>query len=276
MSYETLDIKLENGVAWLTLNRPRALNALSYTMVEEFHDYFAKLRTDRDTRVIVMRGAGRAFCAGIDLKENSPKGAEGDAPDPESLGGSVIRTIELQRRISTVVVAIQRLPQPFIAAVRGPATGGGFSLSLACNVRIAAESARFNAAFVKVGLSGCDMGSSYFLPRAVGSSVAFELLTTGRFVDAKRALAIGLVSEVVPDADLDAAAGKLAAEMCEMSPLGLAMTKECILANLEAGSVESAVAMEDRTQALCVKAGYLAEGARAFVEKRKPRFAARA
>ena len=271
MAYEAIELKQEGAIAWLTLNRPHALNALSSTMVAEFHDYLGGLASDRTTRVVVVRGAGRAFCAGLDLKEHS-----GGRPGDESLGSSTSATLEVQRRISNLVVAIRRLPQPFIAAVRGPASGGGFALALACDVRLAGASARFNAAFIRIGLSGCDMGISYTLPRAVGTSIAYELLLTGRFIDAQRALATRLVSEVVPDAELDEAAGKLAREMVEASPLGLSLTKECINANVDAASIENAIAMEDRNQALCVGSGYLAEGARAFTEKRKPRFATRA
>ncbi|MGH8014244.1 MAG: enoyl-CoA hydratase/isomerase family protein [Candidatus Binataceae bacterium] len=271
MTYDTLDIRRDGAVAWLTLNRSHVLNALSYQMVEDLSNYFDMLRADKQTRVVVIRGAGRAFCAGLDLKENRPREASG-GEHGDGLLSSTAATLAFQRRISGLVVKIHHLPQPFIAAVHGPAAGGGFSLTLACEVRIAAESARFNAAFVRVGLSGCDMGASYFLPRAVGTSVAFELLTTGRFVDAKRALAIGLVSEVVPESELETAAGKLAREMAELSPLGLTMTKEGVWANLDAGSLEAALELENRTQTLCVQAGYLAEGARAFNEKRKPRF----
>ncbi len=175
--------------------------------------------------------------------------------------------------MSDLTVAIRRAPQPFIAAVKGPAAGGGFALALACDVRIAGESARMNAAFIRIGLTACDMGVSYFLPRAVGASVASELMLTGRFINGQRALATGLVSQLVPDADLDATAGQIAQEMIETSPLGLRLTKECLSANIDAPSLEAAAAMEDRNQVLCVRAGYLEEGARAFVEKRKAKFA---
>jgi enoyl-CoA hydratase/carnithine racemase len=271
MAYETLEVKQEGAITWLTLNRPHALNALNSTMVSELHDFLARLGSDRTTRVVIVRGAGRAFCSGLDLKEHS-----GGRPGDDTLGSSISATLEIQRRISSLIIAIRRLPQPFIAAVRGSASGGGFALALACDVRLAGASARFNAAFIRIGLTGCDMGISYTLPRAVGTSIACELLLTGRFVDAQRALATRMVSEVVADADLDAAAGKLAREMAEASPLGLSLTKECISANVDAASIESAIAMEDRNQALCVGSGYLAEGARAFTEKRKPHFAARA
>ena len=272
MAYEALEVKQDGAIAWLTLNRPRALNALNSTMVDELHDYFERLATDRTTRVVIVRGAGRGFCSGLDLKEHSG----GARPGDDALGTSTIATLEIQRRISGLVIAIRRLPQPFIAAVRGPASGGGFALALACDVRLAGASARFNAAFIRIGLTGCDMGISYTLPRAVGASIAYELLLTVRFIGAERALATRMISEVVADDELDAAAEKLAREMVETSPLGLSLTKECIAANIDAASIESAIAMEDRNQTLCVRSGYLAEGARAFAEKRKPHFAARA
>jgi len=268
MTYETIELKRDNSVAWLTLNRPAALNALSSKMVDELEHFLSGLRTDETTRVVIMRGAGRSFCAGLDLKEQ-------EVARPGGLGG-MTNTYEFQRRMSDLVITIRRAPQPFIAAIKGSASGGGFSLALACDVRIAGESARMNAAFIRIGLGGADMGTSYMLPRTVGSSVAYELLLTGRFVNAERALRTGLVSEVVPDDQLDAAANRLAQDMIETSPLGLRMTKECIVANIDAPSLEAALAIEDRNQTLCLSAGYLNEGARAFIEKRKPRFAQRA
>lgn len=268
MVYDAIEVKTDGAVTWLTLNRPHNLNALSAQMVADLEDFLQKLQTDSNTRVVVMRGAGRAFCAGLDLKEQN----RGDT----KLGSSTTDTVETQRRMSNLVVAMRRAPQPFIAAIRGPAAGGGFALALACDVRIAGESSRFNAAFIRIGLSACDMGVSYFLPRTVGSSVAYELLLTGRFINAQRALATGLVSELVPDAEVDEAARKLASDMIETSPLGLRLTKECVSMSIDAGSLEQAIAIEDRNQVLCVRAGYIEEGARAFLEKRKPRFAARA
>ena len=221
MAYEAIEVKHDGAVAWLTLNRPHNLNALSAQMVAELEDFLHRLPTQTGTRVVVMKGAGRAFCAGLDLKEQNRGGT--------GLGSSITDTVEAQRRMSDLVVAMRRAPQPFIAAIRGPAAGGGFALALACDVRIAGESARFNAAFIRIGLSACDMGVSYFLPRAVGASVASELMLTGRFINAQRALATGLVSELMPDAEVDAAAAKLALEMTETSPLGLRLTKECLV-----------------------------------------------
>lgn len=265
MGYETLELRHEGAIAWLTFNRPQALNALNRHMVDELEHFLATLRTDRDTRVVIVRGAGRAFCAGLDLKEQNTGGRD-------ALGSSTATTLNFQRRMSDLVVTIRRAPQPFIAAIKGPASGGGFALALACDVRIAGESARMNAAFIRIGLTACDMGVSYFLPRAVGSSVASELMLTGRFIDARRALATGLVSEMVPDSEVDGAAKRIAEEMIETSPLGLRLTKECLSASIDAPGLEAAVAMEDRNQVLCVDAGYIEEGARAFVEKRKPSY----
>ncbi len=269
MAYEALEIRREQSILWLTLNRPHNLNALSAKMVDELEEVLATLRNDHETRVVILRGAGRAFCAGLDLKEQNRGG-------PEALGHTTTDVYESQRRMSDLVVTIRRAPQPFIAAIKGPAAGGGFALALACDCRIAGESARMNAAFIRIGLTACDMGVSYMLPRAVGSSVAYELLLTGRFINGQRALATGLVSELVPDSEVDAAAAKLAHDMIETSPLGLRLTKECLSMSIDAPSLEAALAMEDRNQVLYVRAGYIDEGARAFVEKRKPKFAPRA
>jgi enoyl-CoA hydratase len=175
-----------------------------------------------------------------------------------------------QRRISEIVLLMRRAPQPIIACVQGPACGGGFALALASDVRIAGESARMNAAFIRIGLSGCDVGVSYFLPRLVGASLAAELILTGRFVHAERARELGLVSRVVPDAELEAAARELVDEMLATSPLGLRLSKEGLNASLDAGSLEQVVALEDRNQVLCTRTRDFREGVGAFLEKRPP------
>jgi enoyl-CoA hydratase len=220
VSYETLDLELEGQIAWLTMNRPKALNAMSRQLVNELRDFFDGLPQRRDIRVVVLRGAGRAFCAGLDLKETA-SGPGGDN-DPSSGGPSV--GMRVQRHISELPLMMRRAPQPIIACVQGAASGGGFALALAADVRLAGESARMNAAFIRIGLSACDVGVSYFLPRIVGASVASELLLTGRFIEAERALATGLVSKVVPDDELEAEARALAEEMLAASPLGLRLT----------------------------------------------------
>jgi len=167
---------------------------------------------------------------------------------------------------------MRRAPQPIIAAVHGAACGGGFALALAADVRIAGESARMNAAFIRLGLSACDVGVSYFLPRHVGASVAAELLLTGNFIDAARAERMGLVSRVVPDADLEAAAHALAGDMLRNTPLGLRLTKECLRMSLDAGSLEEVIALEDRNQVLAAGTADFREGVAAFLEKRAAKF----
>jgi enoyl-CoA hydratase/carnithine racemase len=263
MPYGTLDLRQEGAVAWLTLNRPDSLNALDRAMVGELRDFFGGLPGDRETRVVVLRGAGRAFCAGLDLKETV--GGDEDA-------GTVAATLRGQRRISELVMMMRRAPQPIIACVHGPACGGGFALALASDVRIAGESARMNAAFIRIGLSACDIGVSYFLPRLVGVSVASELLLTGRFIHAERALATGLVSEVVPDDRMEEAARRLLEDMLTTSPLGLRLTKECLNASIDAGNLDQVIAMEDRNQVLCTQTQDVREGILAFLQKRKPEY----
>ncbi len=263
MDYTTLDLERRNHIAWLTLNRPDALNALSRAMVRELRAFFSGLREDRDTRVVILRGAGRAFCAGLDLKEGA-----GDV----SADGSVSSALYGQREISELVMMMRRAPQPIIAAVHGPACGGGFALALGADVRVAGTSARMNAAFIRLGLSGCDVGVSYFLPRMVGASVAAELLLTGNFIDAARAERLGLVSRVAPDAELTTAAQALADDMLRNSPLGLRLSKECLNASLDAGSLEQVIAIEDRNQILCTRTDDFREGVMAFLQKRPAQF----
>ena len=265
--YETLDVEREKHLTWLTLNRPDTLNALDRAMVDELRDFFWTLPDDPETRVVIVRGAGRAFCAGLDLKQ-----AGGDSGRSQSSGAGVPGALRGQRHIAEIVMLMRRAPQPIIAAVKGPAAGGGFAIALAADVRIAGESARMNAAFIRIGLSACDVGVSYFLPRLVGASVASELLLTGDFIHADRAERTGLVSQVVPDAELDAAARDMAERMLRNSPVALRLTKECLKVNVDAGSLDAAIAMEDRNQVLTAGTRDFREGISAFLEKRTPRF----
>jgi len=260
MQFETLQLERRDQIAWLTLNRPESLNAMNRALVGELRAFFTGLGEDHDTRLVVLRGAGRAFCAGLDLKE----GVDGD--------GSVQASLRAQRTISELVIMMRRVPQPIIACVHGAASGGGFALALGADVRLAGESARMNAAFIRIGLSACDVGVSYFLPRMVGASIAAELLLTGNFVDAARAEKIGLVSRVVPDGDLEATARALAGDILGNSPLGVRLTKECLNMSLDAGSLEQVIAMEDRNQILCTRSADFGEGMRAFLEKRPPKY----
>ena len=180
-----------------------------------------------------------------------------------------------QGYLAEVYLRMRRCPQPIISLVHGAACGGGFSFALASDVRIAGQSARMNAAYIRIGLSACDMGSSYFLPRLVGTSVASELMLTGRFIHADRALATGLVSEVVPDEELAEAARPLLEEMLTTSPMGLRLTKEGLNVAIDAPSLEAAMAIENRNQLLCGQTADAKEGMRAFAEKRPPRYTGR-
>ncbi|PKQ05246.1 MAG: enoyl-CoA hydratase [Alphaproteobacteria bacterium HGW-Alphaproteobacteria-12] len=262
-AYKTLIVTKDGAVDRVTMNRPDALNAMNPELVDELQDYFGKLYTDHSVRVVVLKGAGRAFCAGLDLKDRSNRDDSGASGSPQA-------GLVSQRRISEIVMRMRRCPQPIISLVHGPACGGGFALALASDIRIAGASARMNAAFIRIGLSACDIGVSYFLPRLVGVSVASELMMTGRFINATRAERVGLVSEVVPDEKLEAAAQPYIDDMLTTSPLGLRLTKECLNMSVDAGSLEAAIAMEDRNQILCAQTKDFREGISAFLGKRAP------
>lgn len=264
--YMTLDLRRDGGLLWLILNRPHALNALSKTLVDELHAVLNALHDDHSIRVVILRGAGRAFCAGLDLKETSVGTSAANGRE------TVAQGLRDQRRVAELAMKIHRLPQPFVAAVNGPASGGGFALALASDIRIASESARMNAAFIRIGLSACDVGVSYFLPRIVGSSIASELLLTGDFIDAQRALATGLVSRVVSADELDRAAEEMARKILRNSPLGVRLTKECLRYSVDAPTLEAAIAMEDRNQILTTRTNDVREGIAAFLEKREPKY----
>jgi enoyl-CoA hydratase/carnithine racemase len=261
-SFRSLRIRRVGAAETVTLDRPEAMNGLNLEMIDELLRYFHALLFDETVRVVVLTGAGRSFCAGLDIKE-----FDRDA------GDDVEKIFLFQRRIAEIILAMRRCPQPIVALINGAAAGGGFALALACDIRIAAPHARMNAAFIKVGLSACDVGVSYLLPRLVGSSIAAELMLTGRFIDAERALRIGLVSEVVAPQDLEAAAKRLVGELLESAPLGLRLTKEGISAALAAPTLEMALAFENRAQVLCAANRDLREGLNALLEKRDANYA---
>jgi enoyl-CoA hydratase/carnithine racemase len=262
-TYRTLEVRAEGRVDWLTLNRPESLNAINVEMVRELRDYFDGLAENTRTRIVVLRGAGRAFCAGLDLKE---AGLPSDGPAPVGRGWG------FQGYLADVYLKMRRCPQPIVSLIHGSACGGGFALALASDIRIAADTARMNAAFIRIGLSACDMGTSYFLPRLVGTSLASELMLTGRFIDARRALATGLVSEVVPEAELESAVRPYLEEMLTTSPMGLRLTKEGLDMAIDASSLEAAMAIENRNQILCSQSPDFKEAITAFFEKRAPRY----
>jgi len=225
------------GVARVTLNRPERLNAMTSLMFSELIAAFEQLRDDDSVRAVVLTGAGTGFCAGYDL-DDAEKFTSTDTPGLYALQDLAVRALQ----------AVYSLPKPVIAAVRGPAAGGGFSLSLAADMRLAGTSARFQAVFVRIGLSGADLGTSWLLPRIVGTGHAAELLYSGRPVYAEEAARIGLVNRAVEDDELPREAIKLAASIADHSPLAVALTKRSLHANIDAPSLASALEMESRAQ----------------------------
>ncbi len=256
--FEHIRVQQDGPLHRLTLNRPQLSNAIGLKMASELRAYFGSLYEDLDARVVILDAAGKHFCAGLDLADLGTIVAAGADP---------VAAFKLQRAYADIVLKMRRCPQPIVALVQGAASGGGLALALAADVRFAADDVRMNVAMAKIGLTGCDIGISYFLPRVVGMSNAAEMMMGGRFVDAKKALRIGLVSEVVARDELEALGQAMARDMLAMSPLGLRMTKDGLNVAVEGGSLEALAALEDRGQILCI-APYLEEGARAFLEKR--------
>lgn len=254
-AYETLRVERRGAAEWLTLNRPEALNAFTPRMIAELAGYFHALESSTEVRVVVLRGAGRAFCAGLDLQDI---GARLPTLDEAAVYAE-------QRGLSRMILAMRRCPQPIVCLLHGAASGGGFALAIAADIRLATRDARMNAAFIKVGLSGCDVGVSYRLPKLVGASVAAELLMTGRFLSAERAAQLGFVSELCDPESLETRAEVLVAELLAASPLGLALTKHALDANLAAPGLDAAVALEDRQQAMLASAPGFRERVAAFL-----------
>jgi enoyl-CoA hydratase len=265
VSYQTLLVDRRGAAEWLTLNRPDRLNAVDPTMREELHHYLDRVAEDEAVRVIVLTGAGRGFCAGLDLKSDLDL-------DPAPSPGLAHRRLAWQRRFSQLAIKLRRAPQPIVALVNGPAAGLGFSLALAADVRIAAETAVFSAAFITIGFSGGDCGSSFHLPRIVGSAAARELLLTGRPCSAARAERLGLVSEVVPNDDLIRSGQALVDDLLATGPTGLRLTKDLLNASDAGAALEDQIALEDRSQMYCLASGDPVEGIRAFRAKRRPAF----
>ncbi len=248
------------GTTVLRLNRPQVLNALTDEMVADLHRALDTVANDADCRVLVVTGEGRGFCAGFDLR------LAGSAPG-DAEAGETIAWMRRQEAFSGLVARLRSLPQPVIAAVNGPANGGGLALALGAEIRIAARSASFNAAFVKVGMSGCDMGVSWLMPRSIGASRSFEILLTGRMVGAEEAERIGLVSTLVDDAELMPRALALAAAIVANDAFAVWMTKRGGWANIEAPSLYAAMELENRTQMLARTTGALGDAAARFARR---------
>ena len=254
-------------VSLIVMDRPERMNAMSFDTVGPLYEAFAEVGRDNDTACVVLTGAGKGFCAGLDLEDH------GVPPNCEGLTMSRI-AIRAMEYMSDLVPTMRAMPQPIIAAINGPAYGGGMCLPLGADIRIASTSARFRSAGVTNGLSGTELGVSYLLPRQVGASRAFEWILSGRVIEAEEALQAGLVSRVVPDEDLVDAALELAEQICGWSTHGVAMTKKILWSNLEAGSLTNAIDCENRNQLLVrLTTENLAEAIRARKDGRKPNYA---
>jgi enoyl-CoA hydratase/carnithine racemase len=259
----TITLETRGAIEILTLNRPDQLNAVTPDMIGELTDYFSALRDRPTTRVVILRGNGPEFSAGAEL------GSDAFAAPGK---GRPQRQLKMQQNYSGVIRLMRSCPQPIIGLVHGAACGAGFSFLLACDVRFAAPDARMNAAYIRIGVGGCDMGSGYLLPRLVGLSVTSELLLTGRFLKAERAKAIGLVSDIVPADELLAKGMEFASEMLRVSPMGLRLTKQALNVLIDAPSLEAALMMEDRQQVILLETHDHAEAVAAFRERRDPSY----
>jgi enoyl-CoA hydratase len=252
-------------VSVIRLNRPERRNAMSIELCLDLKGALQSVSCDNDCRAVILTGAGSAFCSGLDLKDHSVI--------PNIDGLTVPRIGPRAIRIYSQLIPIMRdVPQPIIAAINGPAYGGGMCISLAADLRIAAESAVFNSTGIVHGLTSTELGASWLLPRLVGAAHANDILLTGRRVDAVEALRMGLVSRVVPDAQVLGCACEMAERMCEFSPYGLQMTKQVIWANLENNSLAAAIELEDRNQIMLGMTDNLPEAISAYDSKRKPVF----
>lgn len=253
-------------VALITLNNPKRVNAMSFELMEGLYGALAEVERDNDTWVVVLNGAGKGFCSGLDLTD------VGLPPNVEGLPVSRI-AIRAMHYMADAVPALRAMPQPIIAAIHGAAWGGGFCLTLGADIRIAARSARFCGAGIVNGLTGTELGASYLLPRLIGASRANEIILSGREVDAEEADRIGLVSRVVEDADLLESAYELAERICAYSPHGVAMTKRLLWSSWETGSLTAAIDHENRNQLLVrMTTNNLDEFLRARRENRKPKY----
>lgn len=266
--------QVEPGIVLVTLDRPERRNALSGRMLTELHQLFDRIAGEPETRVVVVTGAGESFCAGADMKATGEDQPEPDAVPIGGLAtratGTTARTMAAQELMASLFEKVHRLRQPVIAAVNGAAVGGGFAFALACDIRYSDTAGRFGAVFIRRGVSACDMGTSYFLPRLVGASRSAELLLTGRVFDAAEAADMGLVLEVVPVGSVVERALETARLIAANGPLAVWMTKETMWQTVDAPSLRHALDMENRTQVLCASTGELADSFAAFREGRSP------
>ena len=265
MSYVLVD-QPRPHVSRITMNRPERMNAMSFDTVVPLYEALERVGADNDTWAVVLTGAGRGFCAGLDLEDHGlPPGCDG-----LPMSRIAIRAMEY---MSNLVPAMRAIPQPIVAAVNGAAYGGGMCLVMGADLRLAGTSATFRSAGITNGLTGTELGVSWLLPRLVGAAHAWDIILSGREVDAAEAARVGLVSRVVADDALIDAALDLAEQLCRYSPHGVAMTKKVLWSSLETGSLEAAIDLENRNQLLVrLTTQNLQEAITARKQKRPPRF----
>ena len=265
MTYATIVFEeVEAGIGLLTLNRPDRLNAINLEMLDELYDLFRRLDREPDTRVLVVTGAGRGFCSGADLRDERLSSEE----EVKAFRSAPIHLEEIQKKYSGIIKELRRISQPVIAAVNGPAAGGGLTMVLASDIIFASPEASFTPSFIYIGLSGGELGTTYFLPRMVGIARASEILMTGRTVDAEEADRIGMLTRLVPAEALVETAKETARQLLEKSVRGLRLTKETIRHNLDAPSLENAIELENRNQSMLCTTPEFFEAVAKF---RKPR-----
>ena len=253
--------KKEDGVATIMLNRPESLNALGGTMREDIIDAIQDVKGDKTIGALVITGAGRAFCAGGNIKEM----------EKMSLEVSLVDRRDFVRSIShRIITELRCLEKPVIASINGHAIGAGCNIALACDMRISSEKAKFGVSFINMGLVS-DYGGLYFLPRLVGAAKALELYFTGDIIDANEAFRIGMVNQIVPPDELEKATYELAGKIAKKAPIALGMIKEILYKGLNM-DLATELDMEANAQSICLKTEDHREGVRAFLEKRAPVF----
>jgi enoyl-CoA hydratase/carnithine racemase len=253
--------EVRDGVGYITLNRPERLNALTFEVYRELTDTFAALRSEDEVRAVVITGAGRAFCSGGDVHDII---GELFKRDMQGL-------LEFTRMTCELIRNIRALPKPVIASLNGTTAGAGACIALASDIRLAAPSAKIAFLFVRVGLSGADMGAAHLLPRLVGLAKATEMLYTGDFISAEEAEKIGLYNRVVAAEELTNTTRELATRLADGPAFALMMTKEMLNREMDV-SLDTALEWEAQAQATCMQHPDYREAYEAFVEKREPRF----
>ena len=263
MTYEHINVTEDSGITTITLNRPEKLNALAGHMRRDLAEALEAAGSDRNVQVVVITGAGRAFCAGGDIRAMAELIEKEDADEFSRLLGSARR----------VITAIRQMTKPVVASIGGPASGAGFNLALACDLRIASSDATFSQSFVKVGLHP-DWGGTYFLPRLVTPNKACELFFLGETIDANEALRLGLINYIVEPAELETETRKLAERLRAAPAISVAAAKQAVYMS-QTAEIEDMLRFETEAQLRCFESEDGREGVRAFLEKREPKFTGR-